>query len=129
MKLEREMIYLEKAMKENDFAKARNIIESSLDVFTRPNIRAKLSMEALTLLNCIIELNDGANKYVYSRETQLIIQHINSLAYDCRFAEIKRFTFLYKELLANPKIYSFLSADAKAFIAPPKETDVEQASL
>lgn len=51
-------------------------------------------MEALALVNVVLNFHgDADNKDVYSRETLLIIQHINKLARDFRFAEIKRFSF------------------------------------
>ncbi|SOC18057.1 hypothetical protein SAMN05880501_11027 [Ureibacillus xyleni] len=119
MKIDRDILLLEKAIGKSDYSLARKIIELNEEKFKRPYIRSKLSMEALTLLNCVHDLNDESNKELYSRETQLIIRHINKLAYDCRFSEIKRFTFLQKDLLSNPKIYGALSSDAKALIAPP----------
>lgn len=125
MKIDRDVLLLEKAISKSDYPQARKIIELNFEKFKNSFIRAKLSMEALTLVNCVIDFNDDANKAVYSRETQLIIQHINSLARDFRFAEIKRFSFLQKELLANPLIYNALNADAKALIAPPKEASTE----
>lgn len=126
MKKERELIYLERAISQSDFAQARKLIEHNMEFFTKTHNRAKLSMEGLTLLNCVLELHNEENENLYSRETQLIIQHINSLARDCRFAEIKRFSFLQKDLLSNPKIYNALSSDAKALIAPPKDEELPQ---
>ncbi|RUL53561.1 hypothetical protein [Lysinibacillus antri] len=119
MIIDREILLLEKAIGRSDYPGARKILELHAEKFRRPHIRSKLNMEALALLNCVDELNNEDNKELYSRETQLIIQHINKLAYDCRFSEIKRFTFLQKDLLANPKIYNALNSDAKALIAPP----------
>lgn len=124
MKMDREVVLLERAVGKNDYPQARKIIELHFDKFKKPFIRSKLSMQALALLNCVVDLNDEDNKELYSRETQLIIQHINKLAYDCRFSEIKRFTFLQKDLLSNPKIYNALSSDAKALIAPPTKEPI-----
>lgn len=119
MKIDRDVLLLERAISKSDYPQARKIIELNFDKFKNTYIRTKLSIEALTLVNCVVDFNDDNNE-LYSRETQLIIQHINSLARDFRFAEIKRFSFLQKELLSNPKIYNALNADAKALIAPPK---------
>ena len=123
MKIDREVALLEKAIAKSEYPQARKLIEMHLDKFKKAHIRSKLSMEALALLNCVINLNDDDNKELYSRETQLIIQHINMLAREFRFAEIKRFTFLQKDLLSNPRIYNSLNADAKALIAPPKQEE------
>lgn len=128
MKLDREVMLLEKAVGKSDYPQARKIIELHLDKFKKPDVRSKLNMEALTLLNCVLSLNDDEHKEVYSRETQLIIQHINMLAREFRFAEIKRFSFLQKDLLSNPKIYNALNSDAKALIAPPKKEELEPAN-
>lgn len=120
MKIDREVVYLEKSIAKNDYASARTIIEYNIKKLTSPGIRSKLSMEALTFLNCVLELNDEKNRDLYSRETQLIIRHINSLAHDCKFVELKNFAFLQKELLSNPKIYDSLNEDAKIFIPQPR---------
>lgn len=125
MRLDREILLLEKAISKSDYPQARKIIELHFDKFKSTFTRSKLSMEALTLVNCVVDFNDDENKEVYSRETQLIIQHINSLARDFRFAEIKRFSFLQKDLLSNPRIYNSLNSDAKALIAPPKDLPTE----
>lgn len=126
MKIDREVLLLERAISQSDYPQARKIIEIHIDKFKKSFIRSTLSMEALALVNVVLNLNDDVeNKDVYSRETLLIIQHINKLARDFRFAEIKRFTFLQKELLSNPKIYAALNSDAKALIAPPTTTDGE----
>ena len=125
MKLDREVVLLEKAIAKSDYPQARKLIELHLEKFKKPDVRSKLNMESLTLLNCVLSLNDEENKEIYSRETQLIIQHINMLAREFRFAEIKRFSFLQKDLLSNPKIYNALNSDAKALIAPPKQEQLE----
>lgn len=120
MKIDREVQMLERAISQSDYPQARKIIELHIDKFKKQFVRSTLSMEALALVNVVLNFHgDADNKAVYSRETLLIIQHINKLARDFRFAEIKRFTFLQKELLSNPKIYDALSSDAKALIAPP----------
>ncbi|PYF06667.1 hypothetical protein [Ureibacillus chungkukjangi] len=120
MKIDREVQLLERAISQSDYPQARKIIELHIDKFKKQFVRSTLSMEALALVNVVLNFHgDADNKDVYSRETLLIIQHINKLARDFRFAEIKRFSFLQKELLSNPKIYDALSSDAKALIAPP----------
>ncbi|MCM3388757.1 hypothetical protein M3649_11500 [Ureibacillus chungkukjangi] len=120
MKIDREVQMLERAISQSDYPQARKIIELHIDKFKKQFVRSTLSMEALALVNVVLNFHgDADNKDVYSRETLLIIQHINKLARDFRFAEIKRFSFLQKELLSNPKIYDALSSDAKALIAPP----------
>lgn len=119
MKVDREIVYLERSIASNDFAHARTIIEHNADLFSKPSIRSKLSVEALALLNSVLQLRDGSNKDLYSKETQLIINHLNSLARDCRFSEIKRFSEMNKELLSNPQVYNLLNSDAKAIIPQP----------
>lgn len=125
MKIDRDIISLEKAIGKSDYLQARKIIELNESKFKKPHIRSKLSMEALTLVNYVHDFNNEKNDELYSRETQLIIRHINKLAYNCEFSEIKRFTFLQKDLISNPKIYNALSSDAKALIAPPT-SEMEQ---
>ena len=123
MKIDREVQMLERAISQSDYPQARKVIELHIDKFKKQFIRSALSMEALALVNVILNFHDEeVNKEVYSRETLLIIQHINKLAREFRFAEIKRFTFLQKDLLSNPKIYDALSSDAKVIIAPPTTT-------
>ena len=120
MKIDREVLSLERAISQSDYPQARKIIEIHIDKFKKSFVRSTLSMEALALVNVVLNFHsDEENKEVYSRETLLIIQHINKLARDFRFSEIKRFTFLQKDLLSNPKIYNILNSDAKALIAPP----------
>lgn len=119
MRVKREIVHLERAIANNDFAHARSIIEHNVDAFSKPSIRSTLSVEALALLNSIIQLHGDSNKELYAKETQLIIKHINSLARDCRFAEIKRFSEMNKVLLSNPQVYNLLNSDAKAIIPQP----------
>lgn len=59
MKIDRDIVYLEKFIANNDFPSARKIVEQNLDKFTKPRIRSQLSLDALTFLNCIIQINDG----------------------------------------------------------------------
>jgi len=126
MKIDREVLSLERAISQSDYPRARKIIEIHIDKFKKSFVRSTLSMEALALVNVVLNFHsDEENKEVYSRETLLIIQHINKLARDFRFSEIKRFTFLQKDLLSNPKIYAALSSDAKALIAPPTAKTTE----
>lgn len=126
MKLDRDIVFLEKSIAKSDYASARTIIENNIEKLSSPRIRSKLSMEALTFLNCVIQLNDKSNQDLFSRETQLIIRHINSLAYDCRFAELKSYAFLQKDLLSNPKIYNALCEDAKTFLPKPKNIEIQE---
>lgn len=128
MKLDRDIVFLEKSIAKSDFASARVIIENNLEKLSNPRIRSNLSMEALTFLNCVIELNKEDNNVLFSRETQLIIRHINALANDCKFAELKSYAFLQKELLSNPKIYNALSEDAKIFLPKPQNTEMVKAA-
>ena len=104
MKIDREVLELERAISQSDYPQARKLIEIHIDKFKKSFVRSSLSMEALALVNVVLNFHsDEENKELYSRETLLIIQHINKLARDFRFAEIKRFTFLQKDLLSNPK--------------------------
>lgn len=119
MKVDREIVHLERAISSNDFAHARSIIANNIDTFSKPRIRSKLSVDALAILNSVYHAQNDSNKDVYARETQLIINHLNSLARDCRFAEIKRFSELNEQLLSNNQVYNLLNADAKAIIPRP----------
>ena len=121
MKIDRDVALLEKSLEKGNLIKARTVIESNMKAFTSPAIRNQLSMMALTLVNIVVDMNEGVYKDIYSRETQLIIAHINKLARDCKFNDLKRYAFLQSELLSNLKVYDMLSADAKIFIAPPKQ--------
>lgn len=123
MKIDRDIVYLEKFIAKGDFPSARKIVEQNLDKFTKPRMRSQLSLDALTFLNCIIQINDGKNKNIYSREIQLIIRHINNLAYDCKLSELKCYVYLQKDLLSEPEIYNALSEDAKVFIPKPKKME------
>ncbi|WP_397538475.1 hypothetical protein [Rummeliibacillus pycnus] len=126
IKLDRDILFLEKSIAKSDFTSARIIIEHNKEKLSSPRIRSKLSMEALTFLNCVIQLNSESNQDLLSRETLLIIRHINSLAYDCKFAELKSYSFLQKDLLSNPKIYNSLCEDAKTFLPKPKNIDMQE---
>ncbi|HWI48243.1 MAG TPA: hypothetical protein VNU45_08495, partial [Rummeliibacillus sp.] len=126
MKLDRDIVFLEKSIAKSDFSLARKLIEHNIEKLSNPRVRSKLSMEALTFFNCVIQLNSESNNNdLYSRETQLIIRHINSLAYGCKFAELKSYAFLQKDLLSNPEIYNALCEDAKIFLPKPKNTELE----
>ena len=125
MKLDRDIVFLEKSIAKSDFSSARKLIENNIEKLSNPRVRSKLSMEALTFYNCVIQLNSESNHDLYSRETQLIIRHINSLAYECKFAELKSYAFLQKDLLSNPEIYNALCEDAKIFLPKPKNTELE----
>lgn len=120
MKIDREIMMLEKTLAKSDFIHARSIIERNIHKFSSPTYRRQLSIEALTLMNSVILINSSENKEVYSRETLLIIQYINSLARNGRLQELKRYSLLQAKLLSNPKIYSSLCLDAKALIPPPE---------
>ena len=124
MKIDRDLTYLEKFIAKNDFPSARTIIEQNLKKFSQPNYRSKLSLNALTFLNCILQQNDQTDKNFFSRETQLIIRHINNLAHECKLSELKCYVFLQKDLLADPQVYNALNEDAKVFVPKPKEAEV-----
>lgn len=125
MKIDRDLAYLEKFIAKNDFPSARTIIEQNFKKFSEPNYRSKLSLNALTFLNCILQLNEQTDKKFYSRETQLIIRHINKLAHECKLSELKGYVFLQKDLLSDPQVYNSLNEDAKVFIPKPKKTEEE----
>jgi len=124
MKIDKDVRLLEKSIKEGDFVRARNIIELNPKHFSAQAVRNKLSMDALTLVNIVNQMNEGENKDLYSREIQLIVAYINSLARKGNFSDIKRYTSLHSDLLSNPKIYDMLNSDAKIFVAPPKQDEV-----
>lgn len=121
MKINRDLHLLEKCIKNGDFVLARRIIELNINEFTTPRIRKQLSMEALTLLNIVVQLDDSSENEIYSRKTQHIIGYINSLARKGDLMSLKYYASLHKELLSNPKIYELLDADAKIFIGPPNK--------
>lgn len=123
MKIDRSISFLEKLIAKNDFPSARKIVEENMKKFTNPAIRSQLSLDALTFLNCIVQINDGKEKNIYSRETQLIIRHINNLAYNCKLNELKCYIYLQKDLLSEPEVYNSLSEEAKVFIPKPKQLE------
>lgn len=118
-KIDREIMILEKMVKKSDFVAARRIIELNLEKFKSPAIRQHLSIDTVTLINSVILFNEEDSKDVFSRETQLIIQYINKLAYQGSFPTLKRYCFLQSALLSNPKVYALLSSEAKILIPQP----------
>lgn len=121
MKIDRELFRLEKCIEKNDLVTARYIIERDINKFSSPEIRRRMSLAATVILDTVLKMREESNKKLYSRETQLIIQHINSLAKYCKFAEVKRFSYLHKDLLSDIKIYNLLNEDAKICIPKPKD--------
>lgn len=121
MKIDRDIVMLEKSLGKSDFVFARKLIENNLAKYSNPSIFSKVSLDTLAFINSIILLNEGGNREAFSRETQLIVQYINKLAYDGNLTQLKRYSELNKELLENPKVYNILSADAKLFIPKPQE--------
>ncbi|MEX3623526.1 hypothetical protein [Viridibacillus arvi] len=124
MKIDRDIIKLERSIAKSDFILARKIIENDLNKFLSPTVRKELSLEALSLVNSIVELNQDDNKEVYSRKTQLIVQHINKLAYNGQFQDLRRYCSLHEDLISNPKIYNILSADVKIIIPDPSKVAI-----
>lgn len=129
MKIERGIILLERAIAHSDFVGARKIIEKDLNKFDSLSVRKKLSLEALALVNSVVLFNqeDYKDKDVVSRETQLIIQHINKLAHNGEFQYIKRYCLMHEKLLSNPKVYAFLSANAKVLVPEPQLSETIEA--
>jgi len=124
MKINRVLHMLETNIKNGDFVQARRIIELNMNQFTTPEIRKQLSMEAMTLLNMVIQFNDSSkDDAIYSRKTQHIIGYINNLARKGKLASLKRYALLHNDLLSNPQIYNLLDSDAKLFIAPSNKID------
>ncbi|HWJ80362.1 hypothetical protein QUF56_13140 [Ureibacillus composti] len=123
MKVNRDLLLLEESIKNGDLAQARRIIELNMMHFKTPRIRNQLSIEALTLLNMVVQFNDSSTNEIYSRKTQLIIGYINNLARKGHLTSLKHYASFHDELLSNPKIYNLLNADAKIFIAPPNQKD------
>ena len=121
MKIDRELFRLEKCIEKNDLVTSRYIIERDINKFSSPEIRRRMSLAATVILDTVLKMREESNKKLYSRETQLIIQHINSLAKYCQFAEVKRFSYLHKDLLSDIKIYNLLNEDAKICIPKPKD--------
>lgn len=116
MKFEREIRILEKAVAQNDYVMARRVIELNIEKFNQPSIRNQLTLDAVTLINCVTSFNEKDQKNVFSRETQLIVQHINKLAQTGSFVTLKRYCSLQSSLLTDPKIYEQLSNDVKILI-------------
>lgn len=123
MKINRDLHLLEKSIKNGDLIQARRIIELNMKHFTTPRIRKQLSMEALTLLNMVVQFDDSSKNDIYSRKTQLIIGYINNLARKGDLTSLKYYASIHDKLLSNPKIYKLLDANAKIFIVPPKQKD------
>lgn len=121
MRIDRDLILLEKTLKKSDFVYARKIVESNLEKFKNSSVASKVSIDTLAFINSVLMLNSDNNKEVYSRETQLIVQYINKLASDGHLTQLKRYSELNREFLSNPKIYEILSVDAKVFVPKPKE--------
>ena len=122
MRIDRDIVLLEKTIGKSDFVYARKIIESNLEKFSSSSVMSKVSMDTLAFINSILMLNSNENKDVFSRETQLIIQYFNKLAHNGHLTQLKRYSELNRDFLANPKIYELLSADAKVFIPKPELT-------
>ena len=123
MKIDRERVLLERAIANSDFISARRIIEKDITKFNSLSVRKKLSLEALTLVNSVTLFNQEEYKDVFSRETHLIIQHINKLASNGGFQYFKRYCSLHDKLLSNPRIYSLLNLDAKALVPVPSTNE------
>ena len=119
MKIDRDVVLLEKTIGKSDFVYARKIIESNIEKFSSASVAARVSMDTLAFINSILMINLDENKDLYSRETQLIVQYINKLAHDGHLTQLKRYAELNKEFLSNPKVYEILSANAKIFVPKP----------
>lgn len=120
MKFDKEVHRLEKAISKSDFVEARRIIELNLDKFKDTSVRIHLKLDVLDFINTVLMLNETEEEATFSRETLLIIQHINKLAYDGSFNALKRYCSLHEKILYNPKIYNLLSDNAKFLIPAPK---------
>lgn len=119
MKIDRDVVLLEKTIGKSDFVYARKIVESNIEKFSSASVVAKVSMDTLAFINSILMINLDENKDLYSRETQLIVQYINKLAHDGHLTQLKRYVELNKEFLSNPKVYEILSANAKIVVPKP----------
>lgn len=121
MRIDRDLVILEKAIKNSDFVYARKLVEANLAKYSSTTTLSNVSLDTLAFINSVILINSGENKDLYSRETQLIVQYINKLARDGSLTQLKRYCELNKSFLSNPKVYDILSADAKVFVPRPSE--------
>lgn len=121
MKIDREVILLERYIAQSDFVQARRVIESNLEKFKSMRVRSQLSLETISLINSVVIFNEGDNKELFSRETQLIIQHINKLASSGDLTGLKRYVSFHESLLSNPRIYNMLNTDARILAPQPKK--------
>ncbi|WP_010289898.1 hypothetical protein [Kurthia massiliensis] len=122
MKIDRHIVTLDRCVATGDLVQARKIIESNLDYFLTPRIRNQLRLDSVALINSIVQMKEHGGGEVFSRETQLIVQHINKLAQDGKIIEIIRYAKHQAELLANPKVYALLSTNAKAILGNTPHT-------
>ena len=120
MKFDKEVHRLEKAISKSDFVEARRIVELNLDKFKETSVRVHLKLDVLDFINTVLMLNETEYEATFSRETLLIIQHINKLAYDGDFNALKRYCSLHEKILSNPKIYNLLNDNTKFLIPAPK---------
>lgn len=121
MKIDRNIVTLDRCVASGDLVQARKIIEANLDYFLTPCIRNQLRLDSVTLVNSIVQMKESGDM-AFSRETQLIVQHINKLAQDGKMIEIVRYAKHQAELLANPKVYDLLSTNAKAILGNTPHT-------
>lgn len=115
MKIDRNIVTLDRCVALGDLVQARKIIESNLDYFLTPRIRKQLRLDSVALINSIVDMKENGGDEI-SRETQLIIQHINKLAQDGKIIEIIRYAKHQAELLSNPRIFDLLSTNAKVIL-------------
>lgn len=115
MKIDRNIVTLDRCVASGDLVQARKIIESNLDYFLTPRIRKQLRLDSVALINSIVDMKENGGDEI-SRETQLIIQHINKLAQDGKIIEIIRYAKHQAELLSNPRIFDLLSTNAKVIL-------------
>ncbi|HWL23293.1 MAG TPA: hypothetical protein VNR38_06025 [Ureibacillus sp.] len=123
MKRNRDLHLLENFIKNGDLVQARRMIELNITHLTTPRIRKQLSMEALTLLNMVVQYNDSSKDDTHSRKTQLIIGYMNNLARKGDLMSLKRYASFHDQLLSDPNVYKLLDSDAKIFIVPPKQKE------
>lgn len=115
MKIDRNIVTLDRCVASGDLVQARKIIEGNLDYFLTPRIRKQLRLDSVALINSIVDMKENGGDEI-SRETQLIVQHINKLAQDGKIIEIIRYAKHQAELLSNPRIFDLLSTNAKVIL-------------
>lgn len=120
MRIDRDVVVLERTLRKNDFEAARKIVEDNLEKYSSSAVTAKVSIDTLTFIKSILMLNSDDNSELYSQETQEIVRYVNKLAYEGHLAQLKRYSDINRHFLTNPKVYNILSDDAKVFVPKPE---------